>query len=215
MASNTDGASAHAGRAASPAKKPSVKKAPHADAPAKKSVAKKAPATKTPATKSTAGATKSTQAQTATKRTAPKRKERAPPAVPAEPTSLRVREDESPWTSAELAEVRAELEQDVTRLNAEIVTAETGLHELLRDSGDGAGDDQADAGAKTFEREQEISLANNSREMLEQSLRAVGAIVDGTYGICESCGLPVGKMRLQAFPRATLCVSCKQRQERR
>ena len=136
-------------------------------------------------------------------------------ARPAAARSLKVREDESPWTAAELAEVRAALEADVARLGAEIVTAETGLHELLRDSGDGAGDDQADAGAKTFEREQEISLANNSREMLEQSGHALAAIADGTYGVCESCGLPVGKMRLQAFPRATLCVSCKSRQERR
>lgn len=111
--------------------------------------------------------------------------------------------------------MRTELVRDVERLSTEISTAETGLHELLRDSGDGAGDDQADAGAKTFEREQEITLANNSREMLEQSLKAVAAIDDATYGVCESCGLPVGKMRLQAFPRATLCVSCKSRQERR
>ncbi len=130
------------------------------------------------------------------------------------PRSLKVREDETPWTAAELRVVRTELEQDIARLTTEIATAETGLHELLRDSGDGAGDDQADAGAKTFEREQEIALANNSREMLVQSSRALTAIDDGTYGICESCALPVGKMRLQAFPRATLCVSCKQRQER-
>ena len=40
-------------------------------------------------------------------------------------------------------------------------------------------------------------------------------IADGTYGTCESCGLPIGKMRLEAFPRATLCVDCKQREERR
>ncbi|MEO7746042.1 MAG: TraR/DksA C4-type zinc finger protein, partial [Actinomycetota bacterium] len=148
---------------------------------------------------------------------APAQREQAPSraARPAAARSLKVREDESPWTAAELAEVQAALEADVARLGAEIATAETGLHELLRDSGDGAGDDQADAGAKTFEREQEISLANNSREMLDQSAHALAAIADGTYGVCESCGLPVGKMRLQAFPRATLCVSCKSRQERR
>ncbi len=85
----------------------------------------------------------------------------------------------------------------------------------MRDSGDGAGDDQADAGAKTFEREQEISVANNSREMLEQTERALARIDDGTYGVCEICGNPIGKLRLQAFPRATLCVADKQRQERR
>ena len=79
----------------------------------------------------------------------------------------------------------------------------------MRDAGDGAGDDQADAGTKTFEREQEISLANNSREMLDQSEHALERIDNGTYGICESCGNPIGKLRLQAFPRATLCMSCK------
>jgi RNA polymerase-binding protein DksA len=126
-----------------------------------------------------------------------------------------VREDESPWTPDELAEVRAALEGHVQRLGGEISQAESGLADLLRDSGDGAGDDQADAGAKTFEREQEITLANNSREMLQQAERALARIADGTYGVCESCGNPIGKLRLQVFPRATLCVTCKQRQERR
>lgn len=136
-------------------------------------------------------------------------------ADPSSAASLAVREDESPWTPDELAQVRDDLQADIARLGSELEAAQSGLTELLRDSGDGAGDDQADAGAKTFEREQEISLANNGREMLAQSERALAAIDDGTYGVCESCGGPIGKMRLQAFPRATLCVSCKQRQERR
>jgi RNA polymerase-binding protein DksA len=139
----------------------------------------------------------------------------APRPASSRAATLRVREDESPWTPDELAQVRAALEADVQRLSGEISQAESGLQDLLRDSGDGAGDDQADAGAKTFEREQEISLANNSREMLRQSERALARIADGTYGVCESCGNPIGKLRLQFFPRATLCVSCKQRQERR
>jgi RNA polymerase-binding transcription factor DksA len=51
--------------------------------------------------------------------------------------------------------------------------------------------------------------------MLQQSLHALERIADKTYGTCESCGNPIGKLRLQAFPRATLCMSCKQKQERR
>ena len=51
--------------------------------------------------------------------------------------------------------------------------------------------------------------------VLVQSERALARIADGTYGVCESCGNPIGKLRLQVFPRATLCVTCKQRQERR
>jgi len=125
-----------------------------------------------------------------------------------------VREDESPWTDAELREVREELGREKTRLLEEIATAEEGLADLIRDSGDGAGDDQADAGSKTFEREHEMSLANNARDMLDQVEHALGRISDGSYGVCESCGKPIGKYRLQAFPRATLCRSCKEAEER-
>ena len=126
-----------------------------------------------------------------------------------------VREGEEPWTAAELAELRTELEEQAEELRGEIDQAEIAWHELQRDSGDGAGDDQADAGTKTFEREHELSLANNSRDLLAQVDRALSRLDNGTYGVCENCGQPVGKARLQAFPRATLCVTCKQREERR
>jgi len=128
---------------------------------------------------------------------------------------LRVRENEKPWTVKELAAVRAELEADIARLTREISVAEVDLAGLMRDVGDGAGDDPADAGTATFEREQEISLANNAREVFEQSARALSRLLDGSYGICESCGSPIGKNRLLAFPRATLCMTCKSKQERR
>ncbi len=133
----------------------------------------------------------------------------------AQPRPLRVREDETPWTAKELKAVRAELEADIARLLHEISVAESELAGLMRDAGDGSGDDQADAGTKTFEREQEISLANNARIMFEQSQHALQRIDDRSYGICESCGNPIGKNRLQAFPRATLCMPCKSKQERR
>jgi RNA polymerase-binding protein DksA len=135
--------------------------------------------------------------------------------APASTTVLVVREDESPWTTKELKEVRSELERDIDQLSSELRNAQSDLVDLMRDSGDGAGDDQADAGAKTYEREQEISLANNAREMLLQTEHALERLDNGTYGICESCGNPIGKLRLQAAPRATLCMPCKMKQERR
>ena len=130
------------------------------------------------------------------------------------PKVLVVREDESPWTKSELNEIRKALNLDEVRLLEEIDTAEIGLADLIRDSGDGAGDDQADAGSKTFEREHEMSLANNAREMLLQVRHALGRIDDKTYGVCEGCGKAIGKLRLQAFPRATLCMACKVAEER-
>lgn len=38
---------------------------------------------------------------------------------------------------------------------------------------------------------------------------AVGRLDAGTYGVCESCGGPIGEPRLEAVPDATLCVACK------
>jgi DnaK suppressor protein len=129
--------------------------------------------------------------------------------------SLAVKPDEKRWTAAELAEVQDDLVADRDRLRSELNLAEHELHDLMRDAGDGAGNDQADVGSTTFERDHEMSLANNARDMLAQTEHALQRIADGTFGVCESCAEPVGKMRLMAFPRATLCLSCKQREERR
>ncbi|HEY3734038.1 MAG TPA: TraR/DksA C4-type zinc finger protein [Streptosporangiaceae bacterium] len=129
--------------------------------------------------------------------------------------ALPVRPGEKDWTEAELGEVRAELESEVTGLRADIAKAESAIAERIGDAVADAGDDQADAGAKTFQREQELALTQNARELLAQNERALARMIAGTYGVCESCGQAIGKARLQAFPRATMCVSCKQREERR
>ena len=128
---------------------------------------------------------------------------------------LPVRPGEDPWTDAELAEVRIELEKEAAALRAELGDAEAKIAARLGDMAAEAGDDEADASSKLFEREHQLALSNNSRELLEQIEHALARIEAGTYGVCESCGKPIGKARLQAFPRATLCVACKQRQERR
>lgn len=131
------------------------------------------------------------------------------------PGELAVRSGEEPWTAEEVEEARAELEDEAGLRRGEIAASEEQLSGLMRDSGDGAGDDQADTGSKNITREHELALAGNAREMLYQIERALERLEAGTYGLCESCGNPIGKARMQAFPRATLCVECKQRQERR
>ena len=128
---------------------------------------------------------------------------------------LPVRSGEDPWTDAEIAEIRAALEDESLALRTEIGKAETDIAERIGDSVPAAGDDEADASSKVAQREHDLALTQDTRELLEQTERALGRINEGTYGVCESCGKPVGKARLQAFPRATLCVTCKQRQERR
>jgi RNA polymerase-binding protein DksA len=133
----------------------------------------------------------------------------------ADPGDLAVRPGEDPWTPDEVAEARAALQSELMRLRTELDSSGRALAGLMRDSGDGAGDDQADTGTKNITREHELALAANAREMLEQTERALDRLDAGTYGLCENCGNPIGKARMQAFPRATLCVECKQKQERR
>lgn len=128
---------------------------------------------------------------------------------------LPVRDGEEPWTAEEVAEVREELTHDIERMEKAIEVAEAELAGLMREGGDGAGRDPADVGSSNFERDQEMSLAQNAREMLEQSQLALSLFDKGEYGLCEVCNEPIGKARLQAFPRATMCVACKQREERR
>ena len=126
-----------------------------------------------------------------------------------------VQEDESSWSKTELNAVRKTLVKEAEELAADIAQAEQSFHDLIMESGEGAGDDQADAGTKTFEREHEISILSNKKDLLDQTNRALERIDAGTYGACENCGKQIGKMRLQeANPRATMCMPCRQREDR-
>lgn len=165
-------------------------------------------ATQTGAT--TVGAEKTPGTATEAKTAVPKARIAA-----VEPGDLAVRPGEEPWTPEEVEGAWAELTAEVLRLGEEITSSERSLAGLMRDSGDGAGDDQADTGTKNITREHELALAANAREMLTQYEHALQRLDAGTYGLCENCGDPIGKARMRAFPRATLCVECKQKQERR
>jgi DnaK suppressor protein len=135
--------------------------------------------------------------------------------IKAAPTPVTASDGEAPWSAAELKAVRTEISTDLARLRRELAQVEAEMNELIADSGEGAGDDQADSGTKTFEREHEMSLVINARDMVLQTERALDRIDSKSYGNCEECGSPIGKARLQVFPRATLCMICKQKEERR
>jgi RNA polymerase-binding protein DksA len=137
-----------------------------------------------------------------------------PPSAAPAPTTIAVPKG-SEWTKGELSAVRAELVAELEEMRRAYDVSLRDLSDLQQSSTDGAGDDQADAGSKTFEREQEQSIAANRMDLMVQIQRAVERIDAGTYGFCESCGKPIPKARLKAFPMATLDVACKQREERR
>lgn len=121
---------------------------------------------------------------------------------------------EDPWTYPEIADIVAELLADRVRMLEELREAQESLDELLHDWGAGA-EDEADFGSNTLERDQQMALVNNLRDLLAQTDHALDRIKSGDYAVCEGSGGPIGKARLQAFPRATLSVAAKAAQERR
>ncbi|MEV4630562.1 TraR/DksA C4-type zinc finger protein [Micromonospora sp. NPDC049523] len=85
----------------------------------------------------------------------------------------------------------------------------------LVEVGDTAGDDQADSGTKTAERDTAQSLLRTILDRRAQFEHALARLEEGTYGWCEGCSAPIPVERLEIFPSATTCVSCKQSRERR
>src|SRR5438045_453290 len=85
----------------------------------------------------------------------------APPAKKAaaqgSPAGLPVLPGEKPWTKAEVDEVLSDLREDRARVVRTLTAQEAELAGLMRDAGDGAGHDQADMGATSFERDQELT----------------------------------------------------------
>lgn len=111
----------------------------------------------------------------------------------------------------DLDAIRAGLEADVARLRSQLGITEDDLANLrgarFRDGGD-----EVEVGAETLEADRHSVIAWNTRQTLRQSQRALARLRAGTYGTCETCQCRIDPRRLQAYPRATLCLTCQQTQ---
>ena len=72
--------------------------------------------------------------------------------IKAAPTPVTASDGEAPWTASELKAIRTEIARDLAHLQQELAVVEAEMNELISESGEGAGDYQADSGTKTFER---------------------------------------------------------------
>jgi DnaK suppressor protein len=104
-----------------------------------------------------------------------------------------------------LREERDELLDQVADLQAE-----AGVD---RWRGDGSGDDPADLGTASSERETAATLSDHAKRLLGEIDEALRRIEAGTYGVCTRCGQQIGYDRLDAVPAAALCLDCKRRDE--
>jgi len=121
-------------------------------------------------------------------------------------------------TAAEQRELREALEKERDELQSQLNEIETSTFSQAQSdlSGEMAFDDEyADAGTATFERERDLSLENNVRDLLQKIEKALTRMDEGTYGLCERCGKPIEKARLKALPYANLCIADAQAATRR
>ena len=124
----------------------------------------------------------------------------------------------SKLTKQELGDLRVRLEEERTQLDTQLATIVEDSFAASQSemSGDvGLDDESADAGTATFEREKDLSIENNVRDLLQKIERALKRMDEGTYGICDICGKPIEKARVKALPYVDLCIKDAQAQSRR
>ena len=125
---------------------------------------------------------------------------------------------EARLSKKELGDLRVRLEEERVQLDTQLATiVEDSFAATQSDtSGDvGLDDEPADAGTATFEREKDLSIENNVRDLLHKISRALKRMEDGTYGVCDICGKPIEKARVKALPYVDLCIKDAQAQSRR
>jgi RNA polymerase-binding protein DksA len=121
-------------------------------------------------------------------------------------------------TKPEIKELRARLEEERVELDTQLTTIVEDTFATTQSdmSGDvGLDDESADAGTATFEREKDLSIENNVRDLLQKIERALRRMDEGTYGVCDICGKPIEKARIKALPYVDLCIKDAQAQSRR
>jgi DnaK suppressor protein len=192
-------------RTAAVRKAPAKKAAPAAKAPAPKAPVLKTPASKPPAKPAAKPAPVVPPKTPAVKAVVPK----PVPEPPKKPRKPELTPKEIAGIKTMLLEQRATFTREFSDLEEASNISQSEM------SGEVSFDEEyADAGSFTFEREKELSIGNNIRDLLDKVDHALAAIERGTYGICENCGNPIAKARLLALPYSTLCLTCKQQDER-
>ncbi|MDB4963175.1 MAG: transcriptional regulator, TraR/DksA family [Myxococcales bacterium] len=74
--------------------------------------------------------------------------------------------------------------------------------------------DEMDLASSEYIQSFEFRLRGREKSLLTKLDHALKKIEDGSFGICEICEEPIGKKRLEARPETSLCIKCKEDQER-
>jgi DnaK suppressor protein len=79
-----------------------------------------------------------------------------------------------------------------------------------KESDEGGTQDSADKASTSYTKEFLYSLSNTERNVLQQVEHALERIEEGEFGVCDECGEPIQKKRLEAVPWARYCLACQE-----
>lgn len=111
---------------------------------------------------------------------------------------------------ADAADVRRRLGDERESALARLASLTGDFDAVVAASLDSNADDEHDPEGHTiaFERSQIGAIVTQVRHHLAELDAALDRVDAGTYGTCESCGGPIGGVRLDALPAARTCIAC-------
>ena len=74
--------------------------------------------------------------------------------------------------------------------------------------------DEMDLASSEYLHSFTFRLRGREKVFLDKIVKALAKIEDGSFGTCEECGEEISVKRLEARPETTLCIRCKEDQER-
>lgn len=125
----------------------------------------------------------------------------------------------NPMKKKDLAFFQELLESERRRVTRALKRRQESIESAAEESGGGAGrahsNHMADQGSDESQYETMLQTAASEREYLNEIDAALERIEDGTFGICEVTGKPIGLTRLRAIPTARLCIEAQEELENR
>jgi DnaK suppressor protein len=102
------------------------------------------------------------------------------------------------------------LVDELVAARAQIETLTREFDEVVAASRSSNADDEHDPEGATvaFERQQVAALLDRARRRLADVEAALARRDAGGYGMCETCGEPIGTERLAVRPAARTCIDC-------
>lgn len=74
--------------------------------------------------------------------------------------------------------------------------------------------DEMDLASSEYLQSFTFRLRGREKVFLDKIEKALRKIEDGSFGTCEECSEEISVKRLEARPETTLCIRCKEDQER-